>query len=182
MGVANGHPNGYTINLVGESVLHLVIFFMGRKSSSKAQSQQSASTPPPDKPRSLATPIAIGAAVLLVAIGVMVYSGSGGGSPIEPQASATAQNMTPVEPVYAKFGPHKQAVLPPFPFDTEPPIRPIQVINAAYTFAAEHPEVLAYVPCYCGCERGGHRGNDDCFVMARAANGDVTQWEPHGMT
>jgi len=120
--------------------------------------------------------------VLLVAIGVMVYSGSGGGSPIEPQASATAQNMTPVEPVYAKFGPHKQAVLPPFPFDTEPPIRPIQVINAAYTFAAEHPEVLAYVPCYCGCERGGHRGNDDCFVMARAANGDVTQWEPHGMT
>ncbi len=55
-------------------------------------------------------------------------------------------------------------------------------MNAAYKFAAEHPEVLGYAPCYCGCERSGHRGNDDCFVAARAANGDVTEWEPHGMT
>jgi len=181
MGLAKGHPNGYTINRVGESVLLQVIFFMGRKSSGKGQSQTPASAKSQDKPRSLFAPIAIGAAVLVVAIAAMVYSG-GGGNAVDPPSATTAQNMTPVEPAYAKFGPHKQAVLPPFPFDTEPPIRPIQVINAAYTFAAEHPEVLAYVPCYCGCERGGHRGNDDCFVMARAANGDVTQWEPHGMT
>ena len=118
---------------------------MGRKSSSKGQSQQSASAPPQEKPRSLFTPIAIGGAVLLAAIGLMVYSGRGGGA-VEPQATATAQNMTPVEPAYAKFGPHKQAVLPPFPFDTEPPIRPIPVINAAYTFAAEHPEVQTCTP------------------------------------
>jgi hypothetical protein len=26
----------------------------------------------------------------------------------------------------------------------------------------------------------GHKGNDDCFVKSRAANGDVLQWEPHG--
>jgi hypothetical protein len=26
----------------------------------------------------------------------------------------------------------------------------------------------------------GHRGNDDCFVKQRAANGDVVAWEPHG--
>jgi hypothetical protein len=58
----------------------------------------------------------------------------------------------------------------------------MDVVNASYRFAAEHPEVLAYVPCYCGCERSGHRGNDDCFVAARAANGDVAEWEPHGMT
>ena len=38
------------------------------------------------------------------------------------------------------------------------------MVRAAYQFAAEHPEVLSYVPCFCGCERGGHRGNDDCFV------------------
>ena len=49
-----------------------------------------------------------------------------------------------------------------------------EVITAAYKFAAEHPEVLSYVPCFCGCERSGHRGNEDCFVEARAANGDVT--------
>jgi hypothetical protein len=58
----------------------------------------------------------------------------------------------------------------------------VEVVAAAYKFAAEHPEVLGYVPCYCGCERSGHRGNDNCFVAARAPNGDVTEWEPHGMT
>ena len=30
-------------------------------------------------------------------------------------------------------------------------------------------------------KNAGHRGNDDCFVAARDANGDVTEWEPHGM-
>ena len=53
---------------------------------------------------------------------------------------------------------------------------------AVYKFAAEHPEVLSYVPCYCGCEQSGHRGNEDCFVAARNGKGDVTEWEPHGMT
>ena len=41
--------------------------------------------------------------------------------------------------------------------------------------------MLSYVPCFCGCERSGHRGNEDCFVKARDVNGDVVQWEEHGM-
>ncbi len=68
------------------------------------------------------------------------------------------------------------------PFEYGPPARPAEVVRAVYKFAAEHPEVLAYVPCYCGCEREGHRGNDDCFVKARSAAGDVTEWDPHGVT
>ena len=99
------------------------------------------------------------------------------------QPAQTAQTQSVVDPPpAAKLGPHKQDNLPPLPFDPQPPARPAAVVSAAYRFAAEHPEVLAYVPCYCGCERSGHRGNDDCFVMSRAANGDVTEWEPHGMT
>ncbi len=82
----------------------------------------------------------------------------------------------------AALGPHKQETLPPLPFTGYPPARPADVVRAAYTFAAEHPEILSYVPCYCGCEASGHRGNDDCFVAARAPNGDVTAWEPHGVT
>jgi len=77
--------------------------------------------------------------------------------------------------VYARTAQQNQAA-------PSPPARPMEIVRAAYTFAAEHPEVLSYVPCYCGCERSGHRGNEDCFVTARDANGDVTQWEPHGMT
>jgi hypothetical protein len=57
----------------------------------------------------------------------------------------------------------------------------METVRAVYRFAAEHPEVLSYVPCFCGCERTGHRGNDDCFVKARNAQGDVTEWEPHGL-
>lgn len=35
----------------------------------------------------------------------------------------------------------------------------------AYQFAVEHPEVLDYMPCYCGCyEEDGHTSNTDCFV------------------
>lgn len=100
--------------------------------------------------------------------------------------SAAAAQAAPeppplAEPVNAKFGPHTQDNLPLLPFTGYPPPRPPEVVRAAYQFAAEHPEVLGYVPCYCGCNRQGHRGNDDCFVARRAANGDVVEWDSHGM-
>ena len=81
----------------------------------------------------------------------------------------------------AAMGPHKQANLPPVPFAAYAPPRPVEVVTAAFHFAAEHPEVLSYVPCFCGCQQGGHRGNHDCFVRSRAANGDVLEWEEHGV-
>ena len=35
----------------------------------------------------------------------------------------------------------------------------------AYQFAVDHPEVLDYMPCYCGCyEEDGHTSNTNCFV------------------
>lgn len=35
----------------------------------------------------------------------------------------------------------------------------------AYDFAVKHPEVLDYIPCYCGCHHdAGHESNTDCFV------------------
>jgi hypothetical protein len=55
------------------------------------------------------------------------------------------------------------------------------VVQQVYEFAARHPEVLSYVPCYCGCERIGHTANHDCFVKSRAANGRITEWDAHGM-
>jgi len=156
---------------------------MGRKSSAKAQAQASSSAQPPgEPPRRGALPIVAAVALLLV-VGVITYSRSGGTDTTSGATDARQAQATPAAtPATAKFGPHKQERLPPLPLDPEPPARPTDVVNAAYKFAAEHPEVLSYVPCYCGCERSGHRGNDDCFVAARAANGDVTEWEPHGMT
>jgi hypothetical protein len=93
----------------------------------------------------------------------------------------------PSHAVAAKAAPAnlKPAVgpLPPLPRVGYAPARPMEVVQQVFEFAARHPEVLAYVPCYCGCENPalGHQGNHDCFVKSRAANGMVTAWEPHGI-
>ena len=100
-------------------------------------------------------------------------------------ASASA-NLSPAAGVAGvadvkPLGPHKQASLPPLPFGPHDPLpRPTAVVTQVFQFAAEHPEVLSYMPCFCGCDHMGHKGNDDCFVRQRAANGDVVAWEPHG--
>lgn len=156
---------------------------MGRKSSAKNQSRATGtgSEPPPAAPARSSAPLLIVAAVVIVLAATLVYFRNAQSAANSAQAAPVAQ--TPVEPpAAAKLGPHPQENLPPLPFDPEPPARPMDQVRAAYKFAAEHPEVLSYVPCYCGCERAGHRGNEDCFVTARDAKGDVTEWEPHGMT
>ena len=156
---------------------------MGRKSAAKSHAhlQAAAGAPPPSQPGRSSTPLlAIGIVVVLAIVGLFAYTRSG--PAVQPEQTAQAATPAVVDPpVYAKLGPHPQATLPPLPFQAYPPPRPMETVRAVYQFAAEHPEVLGYVPCFCGCERGGHRGNDDCFVKSRNAQGDVTEWEPHGL-
>ena len=97
-----------------------------------------------------------------------------------PTSAAAAPVADP--PPAAALKPHPQANLPALPFVGAPPARPIEIVRSVFQFAAEHPEVLSYVPCYCGCESQGHRGSEDCFGASRDAVGDVESWEPHGMT
>ena len=143
---------------------------------------------PPEQPRSSSSVIAVAAVAVFVAI-VGGYAYVTSGRSVEPATAsldhsnhdAQAKSADSSEARWAKFGPHKQAALPPLPTQPYAPPRPPEVVRAAYVFAAEHPEVLSYVPCFCGCERGGHRGNHDCFVAARDDKGDVTAWDPHGL-
>src|SRR5688500_617154 len=88
-------------------------------------------------------------------------------------STSSPKAVTPMKP-------HTGA-LPPLPRVSYQPPRPMAVVQQVYEFAARHPEVLQYVPCYCGCERVGHNGNHDCFVKSRAANGQVTAFDEHGM-
>jgi hypothetical protein len=97
------------------------------------------------------------------------------------QADAVARTDVAQAAPTVALKPHKQANLPPLPFQAYAPPRPPDVVRAAYVFAAEHPEILSYVPCFCGCERSGHKGNEDCFVARRDGSGDVVEWEPHGL-
>jgi len=103
-------------------------------------------------------------------------------APISAPAQTTSATPPAAPPPATALKPHPQANLPALPFVGGPPARPIEVVRSVFQFAAEHPEVLSYVPCYCGCESQGHRGSEDCFVASRGANGDVESWEPHGMT
>jgi hypothetical protein len=73
-----------------------------------------------------------------------------------------------------------QGELPPLPEVQFASARPAPITRAAYEFAARHPEVLRYMPCFCGCEKHGHGNNEDCFISRREADGRPA-WNPHGI-
>ena len=78
--------------------------------------------------------------------------------------------------------PPPDAPLPPLRLNEYTAARPLEQVRTVFEFAARRPDILQYVPCFCGCQAGGHRANDDCFVAARDAEGRVTAWEPHGIS
>lgn len=129
--------------------------------------------------------------VALIGVGAYVMwgradsSASAAADPAAPAAQGASAEATPAQVASAAknaaFGPHKQATLPPIPFAGYEPPYGRAIATQAFVFAAEHPEVAGYVPCFCGCQSMGHNGNADCFVKTRATNGDVTEWEPHGV-
>jgi hypothetical protein len=95
-------------------------------------------------------------------------------APMQAAAQVSARQAGPT--------PGHQGDLPPLPMTAFSGIRPADVQGDVHEFAARHPEVLDYVPCFCGCENGGHQGNTDCFVAARDPKGQVVAWDPHGGT
>lgn len=54
-------------------------------------------------------------------------------------------------------------------------------VQEAYAYAVDHPEVLRYIPCYCGCGNVGHANNEDCFVDERLPDGTIL-FDRHGST
>ena len=119
--------------------------------------------------------IAVAAAGL---VGSVVLIAAGEGRPqsdLRARPAARAQ-IAPVTPMKPHVGP-----LPALPRVSYEPSQPMAVVQQVYEFAARHPEVLQYVPCYCGCERQGHTANHSCFVKSRATDGRVIEWDTHGI-
>ena len=77
--------------------------------------------------------------------------------------------------------PAPPGALPPLPPVSFEPVRPMPIVQQVYEFAGRHPDVLSYIPCYCGCEHVGHTSNHDCFVKSRAPSGRVIEWDTHGI-
>jgi hypothetical protein len=120
----------------------------------------------------------------LIAVATLGLAGSvvlaaTGGTPTLGERARTVlgYQLTSTAPVTR---PHT-GPLPALPRVSYEPVRPWAQVQQAYEFAARHPEVLQYVPCYCGCERIGHTANHSCFVKSRAADGRVTEWDSHGI-
>jgi len=61
----------------------------------------------------------------------------------------------------------------PLPQTLEPETFRPGDIRDAYRVAKEIPEVLSQQPCYCHCERKGHRGLLDCFRTEHAASCEI---------
>ena len=59
---------------------------------------------------------------------------------------------------------------------------PVDLADDVYAFAGRNPDLLQYVPCYCGCRSQGHRSNLECYVRQHAPYGQVTEWNSHGHT
>jgi hypothetical protein len=125
--------------------------------------------------------IAAGAAALLVVCGCGAAPGQAGppGVAAAPAASPAPQPAAVPRsaPIPASAGGYS-GPLPPIPM--APYVTDPALVRTVYEFAARQPEVLRYVPCFCGCERNGHKGNEDCFIAGRAPDGRP-QWDAHGM-
>lgn len=114
----------------------------------------------------------IAAAGLLTLVCVVAAAADAPGA--AQRAGSAPAAITPMKPA-------PPGKLPPLPAVNYAPVRPMAVVQQVYEFAARHPEVLQYVPCYCGCERIGHKGNHECFIKSRAASGQVLEWDAHGI-
>src|SRR5436190_17252696 len=99
------------------------------------------------------------------------------GATLAVVGAADGQNPAPKSGTAAPVLPAPPGALPPLPQVSFDPVRPMPVVQQVYEFAARHPEVLNYIPCYCGCESVGHKANHDCFVKTRAANGRIVEWD-----
>jgi hypothetical protein len=50
--------------------------------------------------------------------------------------------------------------------------------SEAYAYALTRPDLLQYMPCYCGCVAMDHRSNLDCFLRPRQAGMSIS-FEEH---
>lgn len=53
-------------------------------------------------------------------------------------------------------------------------------VQQAYQFNVANPEIMAQIPCYCGCGSMGHTSNYDCYVSAVEADGSIA-YDTHAL-
>ena len=85
---------------------------------------------------------------------------------LQPSSTPSDSNQVPV---YFKRAQDDM----PFPRTLDPSQFQIRSIREAYSAAKEIPDVLVQQPCYCYCQRQGHRSLLDCFKTLHATSCDI---------
>ena len=53
-------------------------------------------------------------------------------------------------------------------------------VQMAYQFAMDHPDIMMWMPCYCGCgQHSGHKSAKNCFIKEGSTATNV-QFDEHG--
>ena len=104
----------------------------------------------------------LGACVLIVAVLVTASAAAGCG---QGQTTDT-HSATPTMAVMDGAQAAAWAVRPAYTHTTAR-------TEEAYQYAMEHPLVLAWMPCYCGCGGVGHASNLDCYFEPSAGGSIV---------
>ncbi|MFQ5663967.1 MAG: hypothetical protein ACE5HL_09060 [Terriglobia bacterium] len=126
--------------------------------------------------------------MVVLAAGLLSAACSGSGTPSPkppPQAKSAAppppaQKSSPPAPAPATTPPRPTRRVPPYfksaeaakPFPRLLPasyFRNRPIVARAYQIAHQIPGVIAQQPCYCYCDRAGHRSLLDCYASDHAA-------------
>ena len=106
-----------------------------------------------------------GRAALVFVAGIVLPLSTtvGSGVPQQGPSPAVAPAAAPLDPIPA----------------VESPVASEETLRRVYEFAANHENIVRYVPCFCGCETVKHQSVESCFIKARTPDGRVT-WSRHG--
>jgi hypothetical protein len=121
--------------------------------------------------RSVGAARVLGVSFILVAAGLFTSCSSHAGSTVGAGSDSGMQGMAPGEMNGDGYMGHPAAmvsdwVLPEY-------ATAVPMVAEAYAFAVEHPEVVSYLPCACGCEAMGHNSNWNCYVQSVTSSGEV---------
>jgi hypothetical protein len=113
------------------------------------------------------------AVVIVIGLGILWYSSSQPGE-TQGHAGGSAASVTASSEQSSALA---SVVWPTYVSRGGP------AVTEGYQFAVLRPDVLQYMPCYCGCgQHNGHRSNEECFVANMNQGGRTIAFESHGST
>ncbi|MCF2942403.1 PCYCGC domain-containing protein [Paenibacillus tarimensis] len=119
----------------------------------------------------------ISAALVLI----LLISACGGSNPSQPeQPSETAGHHAEHHQSHtAANGDLREATASADELPSFLNAKPEELVNV-YRLAAEHSDLLDWIPCYCGCGSiAGHISSRNCFIYEASEDGAIV-WDDHG--